>query len=256
MKELIEFLNDNQGAFMVIITFVYVIATIIICSANIKSAKVTKEQLEESKRQFEASQKQAKAELEESKRQFDITKQQAEEQFNETKRQFQIVNRPRIIVEIKIIQNELWVLRFTNIGATPAYRLNICMEDSFINSIVGDHYREVITANNNREMILSAGQSYDLFYGQKKSPMPENELIKGVIDYIDNHGQMFHDEINLDANKYPIFAYTDSDIDMLKQSLKAQTGKLAAINQSLNNLSDSIKRLSDHYIEKKEEKDV
>ncbi|HRU96597.1 MAG TPA: hypothetical protein P5092_04035 [Ruminococcus sp.] len=107
MEELIDLLNDNQGALMVIITFVYVIATIAICIANIKSANASKAQLKESKRQFEASQKQAKAELEESKRQFkesqeqakaeleeskrqfDITKQQAEEHFNEQKTQYE-----------------------------------------------------------------------------------------------------------------------------------------------------------------------
>lgn len=38
---------------MVIITTVYVIATIAICVANFKSAKATKEQLDESKRQYE-----------------------------------------------------------------------------------------------------------------------------------------------------------------------------------------------------------
>ncbi len=38
---------------MVVITAVYVIATILICRANIKSAKATREQVSESKRQFE-----------------------------------------------------------------------------------------------------------------------------------------------------------------------------------------------------------
>ncbi|WP_295093310.1 hypothetical protein [Ruminococcus sp.] len=74
---------------MVIITAVYVVATIFIWKANKMAAEASKEQLEESKRQFEESQKQAKAELEESKRQFDITKQQAEEQFNEQKNQYE-----------------------------------------------------------------------------------------------------------------------------------------------------------------------
>lgn len=37
---------------MVLITFIYVVATIEICRANIKSAEATKEQLEESKHQF------------------------------------------------------------------------------------------------------------------------------------------------------------------------------------------------------------
>lgn len=48
-----EWLNKNSDALMVIITFVYVIATIFIWRANNKSAKASKEQLEESKRQFE-----------------------------------------------------------------------------------------------------------------------------------------------------------------------------------------------------------
>ncbi len=90
MEELIDLLNDNQGALMVIITFVYVIATIAICIANIKSANASKAQLKESKRQFEASQKQAKAELEESKRQFKESQEQAKAELEESKRQFDI----------------------------------------------------------------------------------------------------------------------------------------------------------------------
>ena len=42
---------------MVGITAVYVVATIIICWANMRSAKATKEQLNESKRQFEETQR-------------------------------------------------------------------------------------------------------------------------------------------------------------------------------------------------------
>ena len=40
-----EWLNKNSDALMVIITFVYVIATIFIWRANNKSAKASKEQL-------------------------------------------------------------------------------------------------------------------------------------------------------------------------------------------------------------------
>ena len=38
---------------MVVITFVYVIATIAICVANLRSASATRAQLEETKRQYE-----------------------------------------------------------------------------------------------------------------------------------------------------------------------------------------------------------
>lgn len=109
---------------MVIITFVYVAATIAICIANFKSAKASKEQLKESKRQFEESQEQAKAELEESKRQFkesqeqakaeleeskrqfDITKQQAEEQLNEQKMQYEETKRLSLMPLLQLYEAE------------------------------------------------------------------------------------------------------------------------------------------------------
>ena len=48
-----DFMEKYSGALMVLITFVYVVATVEICRANIKSAEATREQLVESKRQFD-----------------------------------------------------------------------------------------------------------------------------------------------------------------------------------------------------------
>ncbi len=48
-----KFLNDNGQALMVLITAIYVIATINISNANIISAEATREQITESKRQFD-----------------------------------------------------------------------------------------------------------------------------------------------------------------------------------------------------------
>lgn len=77
----IEWLNSYSGALTVIITLVYVAATILIWLANYKSAQATHDQLEESKRQFEetkkANQQQLEAmrlQLEESKRQYEETR--------------------------------------------------------------------------------------------------------------------------------------------------------------------------------------
>lgn len=47
-----DWMEQYSNSLMVLITFIYVVATIEICRANIKSAEATKEQLEESKRQF------------------------------------------------------------------------------------------------------------------------------------------------------------------------------------------------------------
>ena len=50
--DIINWLNDNSGFVMAVLTFVYVIATIIICIFNYKSAKATNDQTRESYKQF------------------------------------------------------------------------------------------------------------------------------------------------------------------------------------------------------------
>lgn len=52
-----DFLNANGNALMVLITFVYVVATIEICRASIQSAEASRAQLEESRRQFSETQR-------------------------------------------------------------------------------------------------------------------------------------------------------------------------------------------------------
>lgn len=58
LESIVTCLNCNEGALMVVITFVYVIATCFICWANIKSAAATKEQVAEMKRQYEEDKQQ------------------------------------------------------------------------------------------------------------------------------------------------------------------------------------------------------
>ena len=53
IEQIIEYLNTNSGAMTFLITVAYVVATIFICWANIKSAKATKEQVAEQQREFE-----------------------------------------------------------------------------------------------------------------------------------------------------------------------------------------------------------
>ena len=55
--QVINFLDKHSGALTFLITAVYVIATILICRANIRAANATREQVEESKRQFEETQR-------------------------------------------------------------------------------------------------------------------------------------------------------------------------------------------------------
>lgn len=121
-----EWLNKNSDALMVIITFVYVIATIFIWRANNKSAKASKEQLEESKRQFEESQEQAKAESEESKRQFDITKQQAEQQLKDQKMQYEETKRLSLMPLLQLYEAEA-----TDSANNKGFRLSFGSGESY-----------------------------------------------------------------------------------------------------------------------------
>lgn len=84
---------------MVIVTGIYVVATIFICWANIKSAKASKEQLCEMQRQY------------------------AE------------VNRPIIEVEFHYIQKTWYVVRFVNHSNKTAQHVKIHLESAFIDSL-------------------------------------------------------------------------------------------------------------------------
>lgn len=226
---------------MVIITAVYVIATIFIMKANKESAAATKEQLEESKRQFNKSKEQAKKELAESKRQFDESTKLAKDQLEESKRQFELsqkqaeqqinaswaqfdrINKPNISVEIKIIHNEMWVLRFTNLGTQPAYDLNIVLNDKFIEAIRIDAFKNIMQQNNNKRLVLKGGGTYDIFYGKEKNPLDDNTPIKGTISYKDERGFPYSKEFELNAHDYAIVAHMDSEMDLLVKEMQEQT---------------------------------
>ena len=55
MEQIFKFLELYSGAFTFLITVIYVIATIFICVANIKSANASRDQIAESQRQFSES---------------------------------------------------------------------------------------------------------------------------------------------------------------------------------------------------------
>ena len=81
---------------MVIITLVYVVATVFICIANIKSAKAAREQTEEMKKQFS------------------------------------LINRPSVSAEIVYLKRTFWMLRFNNNGNQVSYNTKIIIEDHWM----------------------------------------------------------------------------------------------------------------------------
>lgn len=92
----IEWLNTNDGAVMAILTLVYVIATILICVFNYKSASTARKQTEEAQRQFEES------------------------------------NRAHVIPRFVTLEGQLYCLAFHNIGKTMAEKLNIKLSEEWL----------------------------------------------------------------------------------------------------------------------------
>jgi hypothetical protein len=88
MNEMIAWMNSNNGFVMVVLTFVYVIATIFICVFNGKSASATRRQTEEAQRQFEEN------------------------------------NRAHVIPRFVTLEGQLYCLAFHNIGKTMAEKFN------------------------------------------------------------------------------------------------------------------------------------
>ena len=96
---MLEWINNNQGFVMVVLTAVYVIATIAICLFNYKSAQATREQVAESARQFEET------------------------------------NRAFLTVYADFIRNGLFVLCVSNSGNKPAKEINVNIGEEYFKNI-------------------------------------------------------------------------------------------------------------------------
>ena len=205
---------------MVIITAVYVVATIAICVANFKSAKASKEQLEESKRQFEESQKQAKAELEESKKQFE-----------ESKRQFAETNRPIVTCQYILESKTFCGIRILNYGNRPASKVTFKINDEFLN-VLPEEYK-IFAKLNEAEYHIGINQHYDFFFSDIDHFKSNKAVLIICLQYEDD-SQKYSNTITIDFSKQlPVFT-----VDDYKQT------SLKAIQKELKGISNGIAKIS------------
>jgi len=186
---------------MVIITAVYVVATIFICKANLKSAEATKEQLEESKRQFE-----------ENKRQFE-----------EQKRWFEETNRPFIGCEYILKNRAFCGIRFYNYGSKPASNVTFKINDSFRDAV------EKEFANfwklNNAEYAFGINQSYDFYFSSVKRFKDNKKDFEVTITYYWQEKQ-YQDTIHINFSKYLPVESVDEFEDKLLNEMKEITSAI------------------------------
>lgn len=166
---------------MVIITLVYVIATIFICWANIKSAKASKEELAEMKRQY------------------------AEE------------NRPHIEVEFCYERRTWYIVRFVNHGKLTAQHVKIMLDEDFISSLPEQGFKGTLLKQREKECIIGVGQHYDLYIASNElRGNPNMKPVTGKLTYQDESGK-YESDICIDLENYATFFSSTSDDPMVKE---------------------------------------
>lgn len=191
---------------MVGITIVYVVATIFICVANIKSASATREQVAEAKRQFDEE------------------------------------NRAYITYSFIFEKRAFYGVRFTNHGKRVAKDVQIHLKQEFIDSLNEANFASSLNALNKKRSILGVEQSFDIFVGTSRFRENQHKLpIEGEIVYIDDNGE-YREPFYIDFGNYPtIFSVNGIDED-IREEIRKQTMELAKIQKTLYYLSEAIKK--------------
>lgn len=192
---------------MVVITTVYVIATIIICRANLKAAQASREEVLEIKRQYESD------------------------------------NRSRIEIEFCFLLRTFYVVRFVNHGKLTAQHVNINFDDVFIDSLPNESFRKLLYSQKNKECIIGVGQHFDIYIGSGE--LHNNPLMKpvtGTVTYEDGNNT-YCTKIYIDLENYATFSSSSQNnpnVNELKkikhelEKLNANIGKLITTdNESL-----------------------
>ena len=169
---------------MVVITFVYVVATIFICWANIKSAKASKEELSEMKRQY------------------------ADE------------NRPRIEIEFCYERRTWYIVRFINHGRLTAQHVKIILDEEFIDSLPNPDFQDALIKQREKECIIGVGQHYDLYIASNElRGNPNMKPVTGKISY-QNDKETFKSDIFVDLASYAPFFSSTSEEENIQKELK------------------------------------
>lgn len=188
---------------MVGITFVYVVATIFICAANIKSAKATRDQLAETKRQYDDE------------------------------------NRAYITYAFIYEKRAFYGLRFTNHGKRVARTVRIVLRQEFIESLTDRQFVDQLSRISKNECVLGVNQSIDIYFGGNDFRENVNKLpIEGDVIYSDDLGE-YSEHFVIDFNSYPPIFTVDSEIEDVRQEMKRQTAEMVKLRKEVALLRQS-----------------
>ena len=197
IDQIITYLNTNSGAMTFLITAVYVVATIFICWANIRSAKATREQVAEQQREFEET------------------------------------NRAFVTVTFEIIKSGLAVLHIQNHGKRIATNVSVRIADAFIGNIEDKRYKEHVQKLCESTFTIGIGQSWYTYIGSHlQLDQMSKELLTITVSYRDSVAQ-YCETTSIDLKQYFWCIIYESPTEDIRQELKASTKELKSIGNSI-----------------------
>lgn len=165
---------------MVIITAIYVIATIVICYFNGKSAKAAKIQTDEMIRQY------------------------------------QMMNRPNVTIHFDIVRSGLLCFVVKNEGTLPAHDVKIRINQAFIDGMSSSTDKERIEKFCNSRLYLASNQEVFILLGGQ---LEFSKLAKNVAE-IDILYDGFDEHTTIDLEQYAMLLVYDSPLEDIAQHLK------------------------------------
>jgi len=165
---------------MVIMTTIYVVATILICRYNWISAKAAKQQTEEMLVQYKES------------------------------------KRPVISISFEMIRSGLCCFIIENVGESPAHEVNVNVNDEFIDVIPGGKENSALQRLRESHLFIASKQKFTVFIcGQPEFSKVMNVVAKFDVTY---DGYSEHHEIDL--SQYAYMLEYESPLEDLSQSIK------------------------------------
>lgn len=173
---------------MIIITLVYVVATIVICIFNAKSINISRKQTEIAKKQIDLM----------------IS------QFNE-------INRPKVCISVDVIRSGIVCFVIENIGSVSARITSIKLNEEFIENVERKDSQSFIRTINEANMYLAPNQRVHYYItGQIKFKDIKDVIAVFDIKYNENYSE--HTEIDL--NKYEHILIYSGELADISNHLK------------------------------------
>ena len=188
---------------MVVITAVYVVATIYICKANNKSAKEAKKQTKESIKQFNKS------------------------------------NRPYITCEYILSNRTYCGIHICNHGNQVARNLTININAEFINLLEDGHFLNFKKINDSLYTVVGINQSFDFYFSKIKNKpveVPLNVLIK----YKNDEGKSYEERFVIDLDKQLPIESVESDFEKIVKTINQQNKVLNNISNELHKIAEEL----------------